>query len=190
MVARVIAVDPFDLVIFGATGDLATRKLIPAMYFRDLAGQIPNECRIFGTARRPLSEHDFRATAFAAIEEHVKPEDRTDDQVAHFLDRLHYVQVDAAGTKGWTDLREALADEPERIRLFYLATAPDLFGPVCGKLGEYGLATPNSRVIVEKPIGKSLDSPPGGQRRDRGSVSRSSGSIASIIISARRRCRT
>jgi glucose-6-phosphate 1-dehydrogenase len=158
MVARVIAVDPFDLVIFGATGDLATRKLIPAMYFRDLAGQIPHACRIVGTARRALTEHDFRAMAFSSIEEHVKPEDRTDDHVAHFLDRLHYVQVDAAGAKGWTDLAKALADQPDRIRLFYLATGPDLFGPVCGKLGDYGLATPNSRVIVEKPIGKSLDS--------------------------------
>jgi glucose-6-phosphate 1-dehydrogenase len=158
MVARVITVDPFDLVIFGATGDLAGRKLIPALYFRDLAGQIPVQCRIFGTSRRALTDHDFRKLAFAALEEHVKAEDHTDDHLAQFLDRLHYVPIDVAGERGWTDMARALEDQPDRIRVFYLATGPDLFGPICGKLGEYQLVTPNSRVVVEKPIGKSLES--------------------------------
>jgi glucose-6-phosphate 1-dehydrogenase len=159
MVARVITVDPFDLVIFGATGDLAGRKLIPALYFRDLAGQIPTECRIFGTSRRSLSDHDFRKLAFEALQEHVKPDDRGDDHVAHFLDRLRFVATDAAGgERGWPELAKALADQPQRTRVFYLATGPDLFGPICESIGKHGLATPNSRVVVEKPIGKSLES--------------------------------
>ncbi len=75
-----------------------------------------------------------------------------------FLARLSYVAVDVTGETGWRELGQALADAPRRIRVFYLATAPDLFGPICHQLGAHGLATPNSRVVVEKPIGKSLAS--------------------------------
>jgi glucose-6-phosphate 1-dehydrogenase len=66
--------------------------------------------------------------------------------------------VQADGDSGWDDLAAVLAEHPDRIRVFYLATGPDLFGPICDHLGLYGLATPNSRVVVEKPIGKSLES--------------------------------
>jgi len=78
MVARVIAVDPFDLIVFGATGDLAIRKLIPALYHRDEAGQIPPEARIIGASRRPLSDEAFRDAACAALQEHVEPANRAD----------------------------------------------------------------------------------------------------------------
>jgi len=158
MVARVIAVDPFDLVIFGATGDLASRKLIPAMFFRDVAGQIPDEARIIGASRRGLSDDDFRKIARASIGDHVKEADRKDDAVAKFLGRLHYIVVDVSGNDGWTDLAAALDDAPDRIRVFYLSTGPDLFSPICHKLGSHGLVSSNSRVVVEKPIGKSLES--------------------------------
>ncbi len=158
MVARVIAVEPFDLVIFGATGDLAGRKLIPALYFRDIAGQIPAKSRIVGVSRRDLGDQGFRDLARRSIEEHVKPQDRGAEAVEHFLSRLSYVAVDVTGEAGWRELGGALADAPERIRVFYLATAPELFGPICHMLGAYGLATGNSRVVVEKPIGKSLES--------------------------------
>jgi glucose-6-phosphate 1-dehydrogenase len=158
MVARVIAVDPFDLVVFGATGDLAIRKLIPALYHRDEAGQIPPEARIIGTSRRALSDEAFRDTARAALAEHVAPADRPEAAVQRFLARLSYVAVDAAGDNGWPDLAARVADQPERIRIFYLAVGPDLFGPICGRIGQHGLASAHARVVVEKPIGKSLES--------------------------------
>ena len=158
MVARVIAVEPFDLVIFGATGDLAVRKLIPALYFRDLAGQIPAECRIIGASRRPLGDDGFREMAHQSLNEHVKKQDRTKEHVERFLARLSYFSIDATGHDGWADLGKALDQDGERIRVFYLATGPDLFGPICQQLGRHKLATANSRVVVEKPIGKSLDS--------------------------------
>ena len=158
MVARVIAVDPFDLLIFGATGDLAGRKLLPGLYFRDLAGQLPEAARIIGVSRRHLSDEDFRALARKSLDEHVKPADRTPEAVEHYLRRLSYVTVDVSGEDGWDDLARYLSDAPDRIRVFYLATGPDLFGPICQKLGKHGVASPNSRVVVEKPIGKSLAS--------------------------------
>ena len=158
MVARVIAVEPFDLVIFGATGDLAGRKLIPGLYFRDIAGQVPGESRIVGAARRDLGDGGFVELARKSLEEHVKEGDRPAEAVERFLARLHYAHVDVSGSDGWDDLAAILDDQPDRIRVFYLSTGPDLFGPICHALGQHGLATRNSRVVVEKPIGKGLES--------------------------------
>ncbi len=159
MVARVIAVEPFDLVIFGASGDLAVRKLIPALYFRDLAGQIPPECRVIGASRRPLGDDGFRETARQSLHEHVKQPDRKKADIDRFLARLSYISIDATGGQdGWDELARVLDADGDRVRVFYLATSPDLFGPICHQLGQHKLATVNSRVVVEKPIGKSLDS--------------------------------
>jgi len=159
MVARVIAVEPFDLVVFGATGDLAARKLIPALYHRDEAGQIPPEARIIGVSRRHLSGNEYRDLAREWLEQHVAPEDREDGKVARFLGRLSYLTVQADGDEGWQEIAAQLADAPaERVRVFYLATSPDLFGPICANIGRHGLVSANARVVVEKPIGKSLAS--------------------------------
>ncbi len=158
MISSVIAVEPFDLVVFGATGDLARRKLIPALYHRDAAGQIPPEARIVGVSRRHMSDDDFRALAREAIRDHVKEDHRSDEDEGRFLARLGFASADAKQEAGWPELRERLSDQPDRIRVFYLATAPELFGPTCERIGASGLATENSRLVVEKPIGKSLDS--------------------------------
>jgi glucose-6-phosphate 1-dehydrogenase len=158
MVARVIVVEPFDLVVFGATGDLAGRKLIPALYHRDLAGQIPSQARIVGTSRRRMGPEEFRDLAREAIAAHVAPADHTETALRRFLGRLNYVAADADGGEGWPELADSVADHPGRIRVFYLATSPELFGPLCGHLKRAGMVTEHARVVVEKPIGKSLDS--------------------------------
>ncbi len=158
MVARVIIVDPFDIVVFGATGDLSARKLIPALFHRDEAGQIPPEARVIGVSRRRLSTDEFRDLARQWLSEHVSAEERPDGAVDRFVNRLSYVPVDAAGSEGWSELSTALGNRTDRIRVFYLAVGPDLFGPICERLGRHRLATANSRVVVEKPIGKSLAS--------------------------------
>ena len=158
MPARVIAVDPFDLIVFGATGDLAHRKLLPALFYRCAAGQIPAEARIFGVARRAMTSEQFRGVAKEALTQAVPEADRDAPAMAKFLDRLQYYCADAGSDAGWPALAAALADQPERIRVFYLATGPDLFGPLCERLGASGMVTPTSRVVVEKPIGKSLAS--------------------------------
>jgi glucose-6-phosphate 1-dehydrogenase len=156
MAARVIEVEPFDLVVFGATGDLAARKLIPALYHRDAAGQLPLEARIIGTARRPATQAMFRDFAADALARHVSAEHHTQEAVARFLARLDYVTVDIAGPAGWTELAACIGSNA-RIRVFYLATAPELFGPICTQLGAHGLAD-GARIVVEKPIGKNLAS--------------------------------
>jgi glucose-6-phosphate 1-dehydrogenase len=158
MVARIITVDPFDIVVFGGSGDLARRKLLPALYQRDRSGQLPAEARIIGSSRREMSDEDFQTMAREAIENFVPKADVDPDLVDRFIARVGYVSMDATGTDGWPALAEKLSDAPERIRVFYLATAPDLFGPICEQISKHGLVTPASRVVIEKPVGKDLES--------------------------------
>ena len=82
MVARVIPVDPFDLVVFGGTGDLAQRKLLPALYRRMLGGQALQGSRIIGAARRDLDADGFRHMAEAALRDHAGPGKLDPDQLA------------------------------------------------------------------------------------------------------------
>lgn len=158
MIARVITVEPFDIVVFGATGDLASRKLIPALYQRDKAGQLPIEARVIGVSRRAMTDDAFRTLAAEAIKAHVPAADRDAVAEERFLHRLGYVAADAGGPEGWDDLKTRLGKAGDRIRVFYLSTAPELFEPICQKLGELGLAKGNARVVIEKPIGKDLAS--------------------------------
>ncbi len=151
---RMMPVEPFDLVVFGATGDLSQRKLIPALFHRDDQGQIPPEARIIGTSRRDMTDEAFRAFAQGAIEKFVEAEFRTAANVKRFLDRLTYVSAEATQEDGWLKLEKVLAAAGERVRIFYLAVGPELFGPICERLGSHNLVTPHSRVVVEKPLGK------------------------------------
>ncbi len=154
MTSRVIPVEPFVLVVFGATGDLSRRKLIPAMFQRDAAGQLPDEAEIFGVSRGALSNDEFLAQAKAAVEEHVPAAERPSPLLERFLKRVHYVSADATGDEGWAELAEQLKPFQDRIIVFYLATGPALFVPICERLGRFGLSGGNARVVVEKPVGK------------------------------------
>jgi glucose-6-phosphate 1-dehydrogenase len=158
MTPRIIPVDLFDLVVFGATGDLAQRKLLPALFHRDVQGQLPPGARIIGTSRRAMSDDEFRAFARAAVEAHVEKDLCTPENCQRFLNRISYVPIDAAQEQGWIDLEKVVAEQPDRIRVFYLAVGPDLFGTICERLGFYGLVNPQTRVVIEKPLGKSGES--------------------------------
>jgi glucose-6-phosphate 1-dehydrogenase len=153
-----ITVEPFDLVVFGGTGDLAYRKLLPALYHRDRDGQIPPVARIIGTSRKHLTDADYRAAAAEALDAHIDETERDPEAVASFLNRLHFVSMDAAGHAGWDKLGEVLEAGKDRVRAFYLAVAPELFGPIAAGIGRAKLVTPNTRVIIEKPIGHDLRS--------------------------------
>ncbi|MBP0573091.1 glucose-6-phosphate dehydrogenase, partial [Mycobacterium tuberculosis] len=155
MAPRTITVECFDFVAFGGTGDLVRRKLLPALYHRELAGQIAGPTRIIGVAR---SEHDaesWRTFAEEALRAYLKPEEIEAETLARFLARLHYARVDARGADGLRALQAVLAGSDERTRVFYLATSPDIFGETCRNLADAGLVTDKSRVVVEKPVGKS-----------------------------------
>ncbi len=158
MTSRIIPVDPFDYVVFGGTGDLARRKLLPALYHRDIDGQLPAIGRIIGVSRRGRTTESYRAEIAESLRKYVHPEDMTEAALETFLARLHFVPADATTADGWDELAGMLAEGPDRVRCFYLATGPDLFGPICENIGRHGLVTGTTRVVVEKPLGKNLAS--------------------------------
>jgi glucose-6-phosphate 1-dehydrogenase len=119
---------------------------------------MPESARVIGVARRDLGDDGFREIARKALTDHVPAKERDDGVVARFLGQLHYVAADAAEDAGWPKLREVLAQGDGAVPVFYLATGPELFGPICERLGALGLAQAPARVVVEKPIGKNLES--------------------------------
>ena len=153
MAVKFIKVEPFDLVVFGGTGDLAYRKLYPALLHRERSEQFNDPSRIIGVSRRPLEREAFQATVRDALAKFNGGEPVSAEVVERYVSRFHYVAVDATSDGGWDQLAELLGPD-ERIRAYYLATGPDLFGPIAKRIGSHGLATPRSRIIVEKPIGK------------------------------------
>ncbi|MDA3889568.1 MAG: glucose-6-phosphate dehydrogenase [Allgaiera sp.] len=156
MVSRVIPVDPFDLVIFGGTGDLARRKILPGLYRRFLAGQMPDDARIIAAARSEMDEDAYRAFVAEAIAEFIEPAHRDKAQIQAFLARLSYVATDAKGADGWDALKALMRDGV--VRAFYFSVAPSLFGALADKLHEYGIANAGCRIVVEKPFGRDLAS--------------------------------
>ena len=153
MVSRVIPVDPFDLVIFGGTGDLARRKILPGLYRRFCSGQMEDNSRIIGAARSEHSTEEFRQMVADAIAE-FDPKSGTPEMRAEFLERLEYVQVDALGDGGWQDLAALMS--PGRVRAFYFSVAPSLFGALAERLHTHGIADDQTRIVVEKPFGHDL----------------------------------
>ncbi|MCB1883132.1 MAG: glucose-6-phosphate dehydrogenase [Geminicoccaceae bacterium] len=158
MSARIIPVEPFDLVVFGGTGDLARRKLLPGLYHRDQDRQIPGTSRIIAVSRHEIGRGAYLDEVRAALEAHVPAKEREPEAVERFLRRLDHVALDIEGDAGWDQLRAAIERTPNEVRVFYLATSPDLFGPVCDRLQTFGMVTPKARVVIEKPIGRDLES--------------------------------
>jgi len=154
------APDTFDYVVFGATGDLTMRKLLPALYHRFRDKQISDQARIIGAARSPLSDDEFRDRADKALRRFVKPDALDDDLIRRFLGMIFYASVNGAeADSSWENLTRLFGEDgKDRIRVFYLATSPDLYGPICENLSGQGLVSDKARVVLEKPIGHDLES--------------------------------
>ncbi len=156
--AKFIPVSPFDIVIFGGTGDLSRRKLLPALWHRWRDGQIPETSRIIGTARSSLDTKAYREMARKACE--TATADGWDESAwKKFEALIAYVTIDATKDGGnWAELKAKLTSDPSRPAVFYLATSPHLYVEICEELGKLGLATGNTRIVLEKPIGTDLQS--------------------------------
>jgi len=157
MTSQIIPVEPFDFIAFGGTGDLAERKLLPALYQRQRAGQFSEPTRIIGTSRAKMSHKEYREFARKAISDHVKAAEIEPEQLETFLARLHYVAADGKSGDGFDAIRKQVG-ESDRIRVFYMAVAPALFGDIAKHLKASDLISQKSRIVVEKPIGRDLAS--------------------------------
>lgn len=158
--------DPCVMAIFGASGDLTKRKLLPALYNLAHAGLLSKQFAIIGVSRRPMSDDDFRNKLSQEIKEFI-PGTLDSDLWQWFLRRLHYLPGDVGDAGTYRLLKDRLAelDKEHGTRgnyFFYLATAPEFFSPVVRQLGENGLSQQEGghwrRVIIEKPFGRDLES--------------------------------
>ena len=155
--AEFVPVAPFDLVIFGGTGDLAQRKLLPALFHRDSDGQFSDDSRIVAVSRGEMEHAAYVDWVREALIGRIDGE--FDETVwSRFAQRLHHVQLDLADGDDWSALAAPLDAEGRRTRVFYLATAPSLFGTVAGRLDAAGLVDANARIVLEKPVGHDFDS--------------------------------
>jgi glucose-6-phosphate 1-dehydrogenase len=157
--AEFIPVPPFDLVVFGATGDLSLRKLFPSLLHRFLDGQIPAQSRIIGVARSDLDTAAFRKMVHDSRGKFAPGACVDEAKCEEFYKHIEYARVDAtAPAADWGPLKDALTNGTGNTRIFYLSTAPSLFVTIAQRLAETKLATPESRIVLEKPIGRDLAS--------------------------------
>ncbi len=150
--------DDHVIVLFGSTGDLARRKLLPGLFHLGEAGLLPERFRIVGTSRKPLSDEAFRAHARQAVDEFGRRAPG-EDAWEEFSRRLHYAASDAGDAR---ELAEAVTRSRDEIGgearlLHYLSVPPQAMAGIVGALGEAGLAE-GARVIMEKPFGTDLAS--------------------------------
>ncbi len=156
--AQLIPVDTFDLIIFGGTGDLAMRKLLPALYHRDRDGQVTADSRIIAASRGALTRDKYLAMVEKSLRNGLRKGEFDAAHWKSFKRRIHYVQADAFAHANWGRLSKLLAGHEERVRVAYLATAPSLFGAIAAGLKTNGLITENSRIVLEKPVGRDYES--------------------------------
>ncbi len=156
--------EPGILVIFGASGDLTKRKLLPALFHLEQAGLLPANSAVVGVARRPLAG-EFAADMRAGILEFGNVA-ADDPKLEEFVKRIHYYALrfdDATGYVGLKAELDRIAAEKNigPNRLYYLATAPEYFAPIIENLGAQGMAQPEKGqvgVVIEKPFGHDLES--------------------------------
>ncbi len=154
---------PPSLIVFGGTGDLSQRKLIPALYQMFCHDRLP-EVKIIGVARTPLDDAGFRNKLSEAVRQHAASDWQAQRWQA-FARHLFYVSADAARPDGMPKLQECLQrleDSKAAPRLYYLAVAPRLYSPIAGLLCQAGMTREEGgvwrRLVIEKPFGRDLAS--------------------------------
>lgn len=143
-----------DLIIFGATGDLSARKLFPALFQLDAAGLLPDDLRIIAVARQEQTTEAFHHELLAKMGS-AKRQSISDTAWQQFARRLAYLSADFSTPCAFSGLQAELSES--RTSLFYLATPPSLFATICEQLSADGCLAGSCRIVLEKPIGESLD---------------------------------
>lgn len=146
-----------DIVIFGGSGDLSLRKLMPALYFLYRQGKFADGSRIAGLSRGQISRNDFRKLVMENLRIYLGAE--YDETVAQaFSELLHYIALDISGDGEWDQVTAYLHPVTAREIIYYMAVPPTLFGTICMQLNRQGLNPDNSRLVVEKPLGEDAES--------------------------------
>ena len=149
---------PCDILVFGGTGDLALHKLLPALYHLYREGRLHIAVRIIALARRNLPRDEYLKLAERNCRAQIARNDFEEDVWRRFCARLDYFALDASQGADFVRLARYLGEPGGLARIYYLATAPNLFVPIANHLRSAGLADSEARIVLEKPIGHSLES--------------------------------
>ena len=149
-------IPPTDFVIVGGTGDLALRKIFPALFHRFLDGQIPESCALIAASRHPVAKATFLDALWPFCEEAITAGDRSDWEA--FSARIQIIGFDVQTGEGACDIEVACQATAAIPRMFYLAVSPSLFADACQTFERTGLKTPDTRLVIEKPMGHDLAS--------------------------------
>jgi glucose-6-phosphate 1-dehydrogenase len=147
-----------DLVLFGGTGDLAWRKLMPALFQAFRHGTLPEGTRIIGVARDEMTDEQYRSliqSRFDGVELAKRP---SPEEFSRFAALLHFVRLDLSQPRDYAVLATSLQQRNASTVVMYLATAPALFTQVCEQIAAAGLNQPHVRIVLEKPLGHDLAS--------------------------------
>ncbi|MGL6070545.1 MAG: glucose-6-phosphate dehydrogenase, partial [Craterilacuibacter sp.] len=146
----------FDMVLFGGTGDLVMRKLLPALYHARRAGLLAKGGRILALGRQALTRDAYLELAARLVRPHL---DKDNDAAwQDFAATLDYLRLDATAPDDYPALAGSIGHDPARVVVCYLATAPVLFSTICAQLARVGLNREQVRVVLEKPLGHDLAS--------------------------------
>ena len=148
----------FDLVLFGGTGDLAWRKLMPALFQAFRHGTLPEGGRIIGVGRDDLTAEQYRAQIRARFDSVELAKRPSVEEFDRFAALLEFVRMDLSKSEDYSHLADCLAERHADTVVMYVATAPSLFTTVCEQLAAAGLNTAQTRVVLEKPLGHDLAS--------------------------------
>ena len=148
----------FDLVLFGGTGDLAWRKIMPALFQAFRHGSLPSGGRILGVARDDLSDDQYRALIKSRFDQVELAKRPSEEEFSRFAAMLGYLRMDLSNPADYAALAGRLQQQPADVVVMYVATAPGLFTVVCEQMAAAGLNGPQTRVVLEKPLGHDLAS--------------------------------
>ncbi len=149
------------LIIFGVTGDLTKRKLIPALYQLELADQLPDELVIIGFARRKWDDEQLREEMQKGVEEFSRTKPIDQERLNRLLGCMYYVQSTFDEEEGYARLEEVLDQLDVSNRIYYLSTPPSSYEVIVNRLGRAGMARSERgwfRIVIEKPYGHDLES--------------------------------
>ena len=144
----------FNLYLFGGTGDLSNRKLIPAMFRQETLGNIDKESQIIGLGSREISKEEYTQMVKNSLEKYFPSFKDNEEAWTRFGQRLNYIKLDISSSEDWKNIKNIPKDMPV---VYYLATPPNLYKQISTSLKENNLIEDNCRVVVEKPIGSNLE---------------------------------
>jgi len=153
-----LALMDYDIIFFGGTGDLAWRKLMPALYEAFRHGALPGQGRILAVARDPLDSEAYRAWLRDRFGQLEWTEPFDEPMFRSFVTRVSYLKMDLGDASNYASLSQWIDQRQAEAVVFYLAVAPQLFIGICDALAKAGLNRPNMRIVLEKPLGHDLDS--------------------------------